>query len=302
MENKNVQGMIFDIDHFVVHDGKGIRTCIYVKGCPLHCEWCHSPESQKSSPQILFAASRCRLCGLCVSECTTGAQKITDRKRIFQRELCDTCTACTQVCNQGALTVSGKCFTAKQVVKEVVADKPFFQNSGGGVTISGGEVLMQADFVTEILRLLKEEQIHTIIETSGYGDMENLLKMAEYTDIFFYDFKLGDKEKFRHYIGGDVDVVFSNLRRLRKVTDQIVLRMPVIPGITDTLDNIDSLYETACKNQIHEINFLPYNTSAGAKYEWCGRTYKLGEIKSDIEKLEWYKKMAPKGTDVFIMG
>ena len=302
MEKKNIQGTIFDIDHFVVHDGKGIRTCIYVKGSPLHCEWCHSPESQKTDPQILFAASRCSLCGLCVSECGNGAQRIQDGKRMFYRELCSECTACTQVCNQGALTVSGKRYTPSQVVKEVAADKPFFKNSGGGVTISGGEVLTQADFVTEILRLLKKEQIHTIIETSGYGDTKKLLKMADYTDIFFYDFKLGEKERFRRYIGGDVEVVLSNLKQLRKVTDHIVLRIPIIPGITDTPENIGSLYETACENKIHEIHFLPYNTSAGAKYEWCGRTYKLGERTMDAERLKRYKENAPKGIQVFIMG
>lgn len=302
MENKSIRGIIFDIDHFVVHDGKGIRTCIYVKGCPLHCEWCHSPESQQTCPQILFAAGRCSFCGLCVSECRTGAQKIIGGKRIYQRELCNTCAACTKVCNQGALTVSGRDYTAAQAAREVTADKPFFKNSGGGVTISGGEVLTQAEFVTEILRLLKMEQIHTIVETSGYGDTESLLKMAAYTDTFFYDFKLGDKEKFRHYIGGDVDVVLSNLKKLRNRTDRIVLRLPVIPGITDTPENIDSLYETARENKIREIHFLPYNTSAGAKYEWCGRTYTLGERKTDTGKLEQYKERAPKGTEVFIMG
>lgn len=302
MEKKNIQGIIFDIDHFVVHDGKGIRTCVYVKGCPLHCEWCHSPESQKNGPQILFAASRCSQCGLCVSECKTGAQRIEGEKRVFQREMCSVCGACTQVCNQGALTISGKNYTADQVVSEVAADKPFFKNSGGGVTISGGEVLTQADFVTEILKLLKEEKIHTIIETSGYGDTKKLLEMAEHTDVFFYDYKLGDPETFRHWIGGDVDVVLQNLKQLRRVTDQIVLRIPIIPGITDTQENIEALYETACENRIREVHFLPYNTSAGAKYEWCGRAYMLGEKTMDIEKLEGYKKKAPKGIKVFIMG
>ncbi|MDO4326078.1 MAG: glycyl-radical enzyme activating protein [bacterium] len=302
MEAQKKTGIVFDIDHFVVHDGEGIRTCVYLKGCPLRCAWCHSPESQREERQILFAAGRCVQCGACVAECPMKAQKMENGKRIFERDLCSMCGACIQVCSTGALTISGKEYTAEEIAEEVLADTVFFQKSGGGVTLSGGEVLMQADFAYEILKRLKEHHIHTIVETAGYGTTENLLRLAEYTDMFYYDFKLGDKEKFAQYVRGELEIVMDNLRALRRVTDQIVLRMPVIPGITDTRENILSLYQTAEELDIRRIHFLPYNTSAGAKYEWCGKEFLLGELQMDMEQLKRYQAMAPSGVKAEIMG
>lgn len=294
-------GIVFDIDHFVVHDGEGIRTCVYLKGCPLRCAWCHSPESQREEPQILFALGRCVQCGACVAECPREAQRTENGKRIFERELCSACGACVQVCAAGALMVSGKRYTAEEVAKEVLADAVFFQKSGGGVTLSGGEVLMQAEFAYEILKILKAHKIHTIVETAGYGTEESLLKLAEYTDVFYYDFKLGDKEAFAKYVQGDLDIVTENLRALRRVTPNIVLRMPVIPNITDTEENVRSLYRTAQELSIGRVHFLPYNTSAGAKYEWCGEQFLLGERVTDMEKLKRYQEMAPFGVKAEIM-
>ncbi len=295
-------GIIFDIDHFAVHDGPGIRTCIYFKGCPLSCQWCHSPESQLIDPQVLFAPSRCIGCGACVAECRYGCQFLhPGGKREFLHDKCNACMECIQVCPTGAMFLSGKKMKVEEIMEEVLADRVFFQNSGGGVTLSGGEILLQAEFAGRLLSRLKKEGIHTIVETSGYGATQELLHLAKYVDIFYYDYKLGDRSEFEHYIGGDLSVVLHNLERLREVTEAIVLRIPLIPGITDTKSNIESAYQTALRLNITEIHLLPYNAAAGAKYEWCGRTYELGDLKPDFKLYDELKNMAPDGLKINIM-
>lgn len=295
-------GIIFDIDHFAVHDGPGIRTSIYFKGCPLRCKWCHSPESQSSKPQVLFAPSRCIRCGACVTECRYGCQYLDENGvRTFLHEKCVGCMACVKVCPTGAMFLSGRQMQVEEVIREVIADKVYFKNSGGGVTLSGGEVLLQPRFADGILKRLKEEGIHTIVETSGYGNREDLLKLAESADVFYYDYKLGDKEKFKLYTGGDLEVVRNNLKALREKTGAITIRIPLIPGITDTKENVRKAYETAQELNIRELHLLPYNAAAGAKYEWCGREYELGELQPDKDKNERLKEMAPKELNVRIM-
>lgn len=296
-------GIVLDIDHFAVHDGPGIRTCVYLKGCPLHCTWCHSPESQSMPPQVLFAANRCTYCGACISACVYDCQNL-DRdlaKRTFLHDQCNDCGDCVTVCPSGALFIAGKRMSADDVINELLSDRVFFRNSGGGVTLSGGEVLMQAGFADRILRGLKVEGIHTIVETSGYGSKQDLLMLAESADTFYYDYKLGDKDQFFFYTGGNLDVVLNNLASLREKTAAIVLRIPLIPGITDSEENVMSAYQTAKALGIKAVHLLPYNASAGAKYEWCGRKYELGEMHSDMDYIEQMKQLAPTDIEVQIM-
>ena len=295
------QGIVMDVDHFAVHDGPGIRTCIYLKGCALSCAWCHSPESQSSVPQLFFAQSRCTGCGRCTVVCPEGVHHQEGSLHMLERESCTGCGTCAEACPSGALSVSGRFMTADEVVREALADRVFYENSGGGVTLSGGEVLSQAAFARNVLSQLKGEGIHTLVETSGFGREEALLSLAEVTDLFYFDFKLADSGMFRRFTGGDPEVVMRNLKSLRAVTDHIVLRIPLIPGITDTAENISAGFALACELGIQSVHLLPYNASAGAKYAWTGREYPLGLLEAREGLHEELLALAPVGLDVEIM-
>lgn len=298
-----MKGVIFDIDHFAVHDGTGIRTCIYLKGCTLNCKWCHSPESQRFRPELLFIASKCTGCGACLSACKFGAQGFgAGGKRFYNREACRDCRACVKSCPYEAMVLCGREVSHREVVDEAVQDIIFFQNSGGGVTLTGGEVLQQADFAIDILKCLKEYSIHTIVETSGMGRWESLEKMYPLVDLFYYDLKLMDPVKHLEFTGQRNDIIVENLNKLRAVTDKIVLRVPLIPGYTDEIENILSIYQFAAAHKITEVHLLPYNSNAGAKYEWLGKDYVLGELTAQSKAyLELLKDKAPKQLSVKII-
>ena len=300
IDSKGNLGMVFDIDHYAVHDGPGIRTCIFLKGCFLSCLWCHSPESQSINTQLLYSSSRCTLCGACTSICPKDLHSIGAEGHKFSRDGCITCGRCAEVCPSGALFICGKCMTVEDVVSEALEDMTFYKNSGGGVTITGGEVLYQPEFTLRILQSLKKEGVHTIIETSGFGAKQDLINLVPFTDIFYYDYKVGEKELFKKYTGGDLDVVLDNLAALCQRTKSIVLRIPLIPGITDTVKNITSAYEIANRHKIREIHLLPYNVSADAKYEWCGKSYTLGELNARPSLYEELLSLAPKDINVSI--
>lgn len=295
------RAILFDIDHFATHDGPGIRTTVFFKGCPLRCQWCHSPESQEMKVQIAFAENRCVGCGQCAQACPTGAQRFGAKGRVFDRSLCVRCGACTEVCASKALFLCGRSYTLEEVIREILPDLPFFQNSGGGVTLTGGEVLMQSRFACALLRQLKNEGIHTLVETSGYGNEMDLLSLATWTDLFYYDFKLWDAQLFERFIGANVDVVKRNLAALSASGAKIVLRAPMIYGITDTKENVDSLFETALRYHIQEVHLLAYNTAAPDKYAWLDRPFLLKDKLNASGPIEEIAARAPGGIEVKIV-
>lgn len=298
-----MRGTIFDIDHFAVHDGPGIRTTVFLKGCPLRCIWCHSPESQKNAPEILFISSRCTSCCACMHACPEGLQQMdTDGERHYKRHGCKGCGACINVCHSEALVFCGSEVTSQEVVEEALQDAVFYRKSGGGVTLTGGEVLSQPEFVLEILKGLKKQDIHTIVETSGVGSWEHLKEWIPYVDLFYYDLKVIDPVKHIKFTGSDNKIIIDNLKRLRELTSNIVLRVPLIPGYTDGEDDIMAIYLWAVKNNICHIHLLPYNSSAPAKYEWVGRDF-IPRIlnRQSFSVLKRLKDIAPQRLEVEII-
>lgn len=295
-----MEALIFDIDHFAAHDGPGIRTNVYFKGCPLRCRWCHSPESQSPVPELILAGNRCTACRMCADACENGVHIFEESEHRLRRDLCRLCRQCESQCAAGAVHVCGKHYSVDQLLAEVLPDKPFYQMSGGGVTASGGEILMQSDFLFDFFSRLKGENIHTLAETSGYGEQKNLLKLADVTDIFYFDFKLWDPDAFRYYTGGDIEVIKNNLRALSLTGKDIVLRVPVIHGITDTDSNIMDLFRVADEYGLKSIQLLPYNQSAPEKYGWVGRPYSLNGNLSPGDRINEIMSMAPVGISVTV--
>jgi len=272
---KDEYGIIFDTDHFAVHDGPGIRTVIYLKGCPLKCVWCHSPESQEKDPQILYIADRCRKCAECLED----------------------------KCANEARIICGKKVRASEIVNEIIENKVFFDSSGGGVTLSGGEVLFQPEFAENLLARFHACGIHTAVETSGMGKWENLRNIADHTDIFYYDIKILDDEKHRVYTGFGNKIILDNLKKLSDyVADgKITLRIPLIPGYNDSTDEITKIYRLALELRIYNVHLLCYNISAPAKYQWLDLMYQPGILeKQSDDYMNRLCGMAPKDINVSV--
>ena len=269
------KGLIFDIDRFSTHDGPGIRAAVFLKGCPLSCKWCHSPESQKQTPELIYQKMRCVQCRKCVEAC---AGQAISGDIIINRGICTSCFLCVKSCVTHALRICGNWHTAGDILEILVQDKPFYINSGGGVTVTGGEILMQADFTLEFLKLCKQSDIHTAIETCGFGSRNALLEIAEFCDLIYYDIKFIDDDLHIKYTGSSNAVILSNLAALCEIpgnAGKIVIRTPRIPGINDGPEQAAGIERLAKSHGVKTVEQMPYNTSAGAKYEWLGRSYNL---------------------------
>lgn len=280
------KGTIINIQKYSVHDGPGIRTTVFFKGCPLNCLWCHNPESQNKEKEIMFFRERCTGCGKCVKRCPNNAIKITNGKSLINKEKCILCNKCIDFCPNNARELVGKDLSKEELFKEILKDEIFYEESGGGVTFSGGEPMLYADFIDDILSQCKIRGIHTAIDTCGYVSWDKFEKIKDKVDLFLYDLKLMDNEKHKKYTGVENKLILDNLKRLSDNGHNIFIRMPIITGVNDDLKNIDEAINFISKLNIIQVNLLPYHKMGMDKYKRLNMKYKLsGDEKPSDEKM-----------------
>ena len=268
-ELRNVSGTVFNIQHYSIHDGPGIRTNVFFKGCPLRCLWCSNPESQQPVPQLMFRADHCTGCGACISVCPVSAISFRDRIVQNDRTLCTGCGACVEVCPNEAREIVGALTTAGAVFDEVAQDTLFYAEDGG-VTLTGGEMLAQPVFASAILRLCRQAKIHTAIETCGFADWNVLADVLQYTDLVLYDLKEMDPIRHKEYTGVDNKRILENLKLANDRMDcEIWVRVPIIPGYNDDKENLLATAHFVKDNlqKCTQVHLLPFHRLGEGKYE-----------------------------------
>ncbi len=277
-------GMIFDIRRFSVHDGPGLRTTVFFKGCPLRCYWCHNPESQHRRRELLYWPERCIGCQSCIAACRQNAIRWELDGPILDTTKCQLSGACVQACYAEARQIAGHSMTVAEAVSDIERDISFYESSGGGVTFSGGEPLLQAGFLLELLRACRLAEIHTALDTSGFATWETLDRVRTYVDLFLYDIKLMDPVKHRKYTLVFNTRILDNLQRLASLGHQIVIRLPVIPGINDDVENLQATGAFAAGLGLQRVDLLPYHAAATGKYERLHRSYRLPRLQTPSDE------------------
>jgi pyruvate formate lyase activating enzyme len=278
-------GIVFDIKKFSVHDGPGIRTTVFLKGCGLRCWWCHNPESQHPKPELLLRPDMCIQCGACVGECPHKAISANGSGITTNRDACAKCGSCLSSCYADAREIVGKEMTVAEVITAIQLDTAFYDQSGGGVTFSGGEPLMQGDFLLELLQACKTQEIHTTVDTCGHAPTETLDKIRHYTDLFLYDVKLIDAARHREVTGASNELILDNLRMLANNGHNIIVRIPIIPNINDDAYNINQIAELAKSLPgIQRMDVLPYHKIGRDKYNRIGKENPMPETEPPTDE------------------
>jgi len=284
---KNKKGLIFNIQRFVLHDGPGIRTTIFFKGCSLSCLWCHNPESINPFPELLFRKDRCNACGDCMLSCPKEAIVLTNSNVKILNDKCNICGSCLPSCNTRALEIAGEFYTVEQVMDEILRDMAFYEQSNGGITISGGEPLMQLEFLHDLVQRAKNENLHVCLDTSGYSKWSNIKKILKYIDIFLYDVKTLNEERHLKLTGVSNKIILDNLNNLLKEGAQIIIRTPIILGYNflnlekEVHDHLINLIQSG----FNDFELIPYHRFGEVKYEFLRRKYDLKVLPVDIDKL-----------------
>lgn len=264
----DIKGSVFDIQRYSIHDGPGIRTVIFLKGCPLSCKWCSNPESQKCCSELFYIRSKCIICGECIKACPNNAIEIN--KSIagitIDRQKCKSCFYCTAICPSSALLKKGTLMTIDEVLLEALKDRVFFEKSDGGITISGGEPFFQADFLIALLHAFKQRYVNTAIETTGLASWSKWMEALPYIDTILYDLKHVEDKKHKTYTGTTNQLIKGNLIRLLKMNIDITVRIPIIPGFNDDEESIDSMIQFLKENKAVKVELLKYHQLGSSKY------------------------------------
>lgn len=295
-----MKASIFNIQKFSIHDGPGIRTVVFFKGCPLRCKWCSNPESQMPHTQILWNREKCLHCELCETSCPTNSISFENNIFHFKYSRCTGCMACTSQCPGKALEYVGKQMTVEEVMKEVMKDKDFYEESGGGVTLSGGEVLSQPEFATALLKECKKNGLHTALETTGYAPFQTFQAVTGLADLLLFDMKHYDKEKHREYTSASNEQITDNMKTAVSGGKHVIARIPVIPGANDSLEYARGFCGLLHDIGVREVNLLPFHQFGESKYAQLGMSYEMKDVKAlhSEDLREFFQVFADSGFDV----
>lgn len=292
------QGYIFNIQHYSVHDGPGIRTIVFLKGCPLSCKWCSNPESQQTRLELAFNSNKCigiDDCGRCIKVCPHGSlMSGADSKIKIDRKRCQTCFSCAEECPSQALNVFGRLVSVNEVIKAVEADSMFYSRSGGGMTLSGGEPLLQSDFSYELVKEAKRRRINTAIETCGFAEWSAIEKVVHCLDSILFDIKSLDSGKHQQFTGVSNEKILANFKRLCESFPKLpkLVRTPLIPGFNDSIEDIKAIADFLKDIPNIKYELLSYHRLGQPKYEYLDREYPLTDIRLDEEKVRILKEAA----------
>lgn len=269
---------IFDIQRFAIHDGPGIRTTVFTKGCPLDCQWCHNPESKSFLPQLRYLSKNCTGCGRCRDVCPANAHHIDQNGHTVDFQLCNLCGSCVKACCFGALKIYGETKTTNEILDVVERDRAFYDKSGGGVTVSGGEPMVQLNPLLELLENAKKRRFHTCLDTCGFAPTKSYSKIRQFVDLFLFDYKITDPDKHLQYTGVRNDLILDNLDFLCSNGGTVFLRCPIIPDINDDDEHLRAIAALSCKyDAIKQVNIMAYHDMGRGKAKQIGSSYSLDE-------------------------